>query len=82
MSRLRVQERVAHGGHNIPLADIERRFSRSLQNLLTEFSFLADRTLCFMNTGEVPEPIFVQEGTQRTVINAELFNRISECVSE
>jgi predicted ABC-type ATPase len=38
MSRLRVAERVAHGGHNIPAADIERRFARSLANLLTVFS--------------------------------------------
>ena len=29
MSKLRVAERVAHGGHNIPAADIERRFARS-----------------------------------------------------
>ena len=33
MSELRVAERVAHGGHNIPLSDIRRRFSRSLHNL-------------------------------------------------
>lgn len=82
MSQFRVQERVAHGGHNIPLADINRRFPRSLQNLLTEFSMMADRTLCFMNTGEVPEPVFVQEGTQRIVLNAELFNQISKCASK
>lgn len=29
LSKSRVAERVAHGGHNIPLADIERRFPRS-----------------------------------------------------
>ena len=78
MSRLRVQERVAHGGHNIPSSDIERRFPRSLRNLLQEYSFLADRTLCFMNNGEVPEPIFVQEASQRTVLNTELFDQINE----
>ncbi|WP_200875050.1 zeta toxin family protein [Methylomarinum vadi] len=38
MSKARVAERVRHGGHNIPLKDIERRFARSLNNLLTEFS--------------------------------------------
>ena len=37
MSELRVAERVAHGGHNIPLSDIRRRFSRSLRNLFEEF---------------------------------------------
>ena len=78
MSRLRVQERVAHGGHDIPLTDIERRFPRSLRNLLEEYSLLSDRTLCFMNNGEVPEPVFVQEGSQRIVLNTELFNQISK----
>ena len=34
LSRQRVAERVLHGGHNIPVVDIERRFPRSLDNLL------------------------------------------------
>ncbi|SDH14410.1 hypothetical protein [Nitrosomonas sp. Nm132] len=34
MSKMHVAERVAHGGHNIPLRDIERRFSRSLGNFI------------------------------------------------
>src|SRR6185295_13953176 len=34
LSRLRVAERVAHGGHSIADADIARRFPRSLRNLL------------------------------------------------
>lgn len=42
MSRLRVAERVAHGGHDIPVADIERRFARSLANLLEVFSLEVD----------------------------------------
>jgi predicted ABC-type ATPase len=33
MSRLRVAERVEHGGHSIAPADIARRFPRSLRNL-------------------------------------------------
>jgi predicted ABC-type ATPase len=33
MSKQRVAERVQHGGHNIPLKGIERRFLRSLNNL-------------------------------------------------
>jgi predicted ABC-type ATPase len=41
MSKMRVLERVAHGGHNIPVSAIERRFPRSLYNLLTEYSYLA-----------------------------------------
>lgn len=74
MSRLRVAERVAHGG--IPLQDIERRFPRSLRNLLNEFSFAADRTQCFMNDGESPQLIFLQQGEVREIHNLELFDQL------
>ena len=77
MSRLRVAERVAHGGHNIPLADIERRFPRSLRNLLTEFSYASDRTQCFMNDNDIPQLIFEQHGENREILNLELFEQLS-----
>lgn len=76
MSRLRVAERVAHGGHDIPLSDIERRFPRSLRNLLYEFSFAADRTQCFMNDAELPQLIFEQQGENRSIINPQLFEQL------
>lgn len=78
MSRMRVAERVAHGGHNIPLEDIDRRFPRSLRNLLNKFGGLTDRTRCFMNSGEIPELVFVQQGNERTVIDDRLFNILRE----
>lgn len=76
MSRLRVAERVAHGGHNIPLADIERRFPRSLRNLLNEFSYASDRTQCFMNYGDAPQPVFIQQGENREVLDSQLFQQL------
>jgi predicted ABC-type ATPase len=51
MSRLRVAERVRHGGHSIPEDDIIRRFPRSLYNLLHLFAPRANQTLCYMNSG-------------------------------
>lgn len=78
MSRLRVAERVAHGGHNIPLADIERRFPRSLQNLINEFSYAVDRAQCFMNNGDTPQPIFIQQGETREILNLELFAQLTQ----
>jgi predicted ABC-type ATPase len=65
MSRLRVAERVVHGGHDIPADDIARRFPRSLHNLFQLLSPLVDQTFCFMNNDSVPELVFQQ--------NAELF---------
>ncbi|MEO0683604.1 MAG: zeta toxin family protein [Cyanobacteria bacterium J06649_11] len=78
MSRMRVAERVAHGGHNIPLEDIERRFPRSLRNLLVDFAGITDRTQCFINNGEVPEPVFIQQGADRTILNNKLFKRLQQ----
>jgi predicted ABC-type ATPase len=76
MSKTRVAERVAHGGHNIPQQDLERRFSRSLQNLLTEFSLVADSMRCLMNSTTVPEIVFVQQRFEQTVVNQALFNQL------
>ncbi len=67
MSKMRVAERVSHGGHDIPLKDIERRFPRSLQNLLTEFGAMATHCACFMNDGDKPVLIFEQEGEFRKI---------------
>jgi predicted ABC-type ATPase len=78
MSKMRVAERVKHGGHNIPPQDIERRFPRSLQNLLTQFSFVVNGTRCYMNSSKIPELIFVQQGNDCTVINQALFEKLTQ----
>ena len=62
MSALRVAERVAHGGHSIPEADILRRFPRSLRHLFDDFSLQVDHCTCFMNHGPSPELVFEQDG--------------------
>lgn len=67
MSHQRVAERVAHGGHDIPPADIERRFARSLRHLFDDFSASVDDCRCFMNSGSAPELVFEQAGTRRVV---------------
>jgi len=69
MSRLRVAERVAHGGHDIPAADIERRFPRSLRHLFNDFSHRVDHCACLMNDGETPVVVFEQRGDDREIIH-------------
>jgi len=76
MSKLRVAERVAHGGHSIPLKDIMRRFPKSLNNLLGDFSDQADRTRCFMNSGDAPELVFEQKNDSRTIIHQAYYQRL------
>jgi len=77
-SRLRVAERVAHGGHDIPSEDIIRRFPRSLHNLFHLFAPLVDQTRCFINSGEQPELVFRQIQTQQTVFQPELFEQLQQ----
>ena len=78
MSKMRVAERVSHGGHAISDADIDRRFPRSLHNLLTEFSFAADSTRCFMNNNTPPDLVFTQQRDHRTIINLPLFHQLTQ----
>jgi len=46
----RIRERVASGGHDIPLPDIARRFERSQANLPRALE-LADRAFVLDNSG-------------------------------
>ena len=73
MSRFRVAERVAHGGHAVPEADIVRRFPRSLHHLFTDYGVAVDRVRVFLNHGEQPVPVFEQRGDRRTIIDQALF---------
>ncbi len=54
----RVQERVAQGGHNVPNADVRRRYARSLSNL-RQVMHVANETLIYDNSG--PEPRLIVE---------------------
>ena len=67
MARCRVAERVIHGGHDIPRADIVRRYFRSLDNFLGEYALLADRAVCYCNADTDPIVVFTQHGARREV---------------
>lgn len=71
LAERRVLERVAHGGHHIPVTEIRRRFPRSLQNLLGDCGRTATCTRCFMNSGQSPELVFEQTGDHLTIHHQE-----------
>lgn len=73
LSRQRVAERVAHGGHDIPSADIERRFPRSLHNLLEVFAARVNHVSRLMNNSGAPEPVFEQTNKGREIQHAGWF---------
>ena len=57
----RVAMRVKYGGHDIPTADIIRRATTSMQNLLSHLD-LIDRLIVIDNTNEIGEIVLQAEG--------------------
>lgn len=57
----RVRERVARGGHDVPLADLLRRFDRSVANLPRAIA-LADRVILLDNSDRRPRFVHSREG--------------------
>lgn len=56
-SAQRVHHRVLEGGHDIPAADIVRRYPRSIRNLF-DYAKICDHTICLDNTGNRIVSIF------------------------
>ena len=78
VAALRVAERVRHGGHDIPLPDIERRFVRSLDRLFDDYVSLVDRAVCLFNVGPTPRRVFMQEGKHREVTEPSILRMLEE----
>jgi predicted ABC-type ATPase len=53
----RVRERVRKGGHNVPIADVRRRFGRSLEHLVSWYLALATRWAVWDNRDMNPKLI-------------------------
>ena len=58
----RVRRRVRTGGHNVPTADIRRRFERSLNHLFEDYLPLATRWVIWDNRG-LPAKRFATSAT-------------------
>lgn len=61
LAKRRVAKRVKEGGHSIPENVIERRFSRSLKNLMTRYRSVVDEWIVYDNA-ELKTPTLVAHG--------------------
>ena len=50
----RIAARVKQGGHNVPRAEVLRRFDRGWRNFATTYRLLADAWTVYDNSGDVP----------------------------
>jgi predicted ABC-type ATPase len=56
----RIAARVRQGGHDVPRADVVRRFNRSWKNFQLSYRELADIWAIYDNAGEAPR--LLEEG--------------------
>ncbi|ESQ77827.1 zeta toxin family protein [Asticcacaulis sp. YBE204] len=82
VSKRRVAERVAHGGHNIPITDIERRFPRGLHNLLNVYRMKVDICVCYMNDDDRADKIFQQSGADCRIADPVLFAHLEHLAGD
>lgn len=57
----RIRDRVFEGGHDVPEADVRRRFDRSIRNFLEFYRPLADSWFLFDNSLRTPAAIALEE---------------------
>lgn len=69
----RIRERVLKGGHDVPTADVIRRFFRSRANFWTEYRFLTDRWYLFHNSGESFREVATGRGDDLVIGDEALF---------
>jgi len=70
----RIRGRVSLGGHDVPAADVRRRFDRSIRNFLVHYRPLADSWTLYDNTGTIPRIIASEQGGKLQILETTLYN--------
>jgi len=78
MSIRRVRQRVRKGGHDVPEADLRRRFLPSLRNFFSLYLPLADEALLFNAAGSPPPLIARWTNQCAKISNLKLYEHIKK----
>jgi predicted ABC-type ATPase len=81
-SRLRVEQRVESGGHDIPDDAILRRYRRTVLNFLNVFAPLCDEVFCYDNSGLEHLMVFADTNGERKIVDANRYGLILESADE
>ena len=74
----RVRQRVRKGGHDVPPADLNRRFLPSLRNFFLLYLPLADQALLFNAAGRPPQLVARWKGRTALLTEPEIYDRIQK----
>lgn len=78
ISLRRVRQRVRLGGHDVPEADLRRRFLPSLRNLFSLYLPLADEALLFNAAGNPPQLVARWKGPAALLVKPKLYDHIQK----
>ena len=78
----RVKQRVKLGGHDVPEADIRRRYARSIKNFWNLYRGLADMWVMVYNSGLAPENVAMGTSDKTIVRIKHWFDFFQSIVSE
>ena len=77
IAKERVAQRVAEGGHNIPLETIERRYYNGIANLFAIYIDMVDICYIFDNSEGERTPIAKKyKGEKEIIYNTDLYNQM------
>ena len=77
IAKERVAQRVAEGGHNIPLETIERRYYNGIANLFAIYIDMVDICYIFDNSEGERTPIAKKyKGGKEIIYNTDLYNQM------
>ena len=76
MAVLRVRERVAQGGHNIPEADIRRRYHRGIRDFVSVYLSLVDDAWVLNASMTPPKAIWKRQDDTEEVFNVTIWQMI------
>jgi predicted ABC-type ATPase len=76
----RVAIRVEKGGHEVPVKDIKRRFSRSLSNFWNLYRRLSDKWYLFYNSDDSFEEVARSINREQFVLDEELFSNFQKII--
>ena len=73
----RIKQRVALGGHNVPVADVKRRYKRSLQNFFDIIPSVHEWML-YYNGGDNFDMIAQGSGEKLEIMNEVVYNKFKK----
>ncbi len=71
----RIAARVARGGHDVPEADVRRRFTRANQNFWRLYRRAADRWFLYYNAADLYEAIAIGDQSGEAIFNESRFTQ-------